>query len=188
VAEEFKVDVKDAFDPERQRKRRGPRQPNYGSNTGDADFNPHRVPFKKYFVDLAYKDILKDFEDHMLAARHGGTSSLIRERTAQQYKVKNDQDEDIRGTVVQAFLKQIAMKYGKQCWAIPINTTLSDIDAIWEMVKNTRVHEIDNQDVEFSLSVMLKAYPCNIMSVWIYVAVFRQGEDDDDDYDDDYGR
>ena len=56
------------------------------------------------------------------------------------------------------------------------------------MVKNTRVHEIDNQDVEFSLSVMLKAYPCNIMSVWIYVAVFRQADDDDDDFDDDYRR
>jgi len=41
------------------------------------------------------------------------------------------------------------------------------------------MHEIDNQDVEFSLSVMLKPYPCNIFSVWIYIAVFKDDDRND---------
>lgn len=67
---------------------------------GDSGFNPHRVPYEKYFASGAYKELLQDFEDHMLVARHGGTSSLIRDETAKQFGIKNDQDEDIRGTVV----------------------------------------------------------------------------------------
>lgn len=39
------------------------------------------------------------------------------------------------------------------------------------------MHEFDNQDVEFSLSVVLKGYPCNVISVWIYIAMFT------DDFD-----
>jgi len=34
------------------------------------------------------------------------------------------------------------------------------------------MHEYDNQDVEFSLSVQLTAYPNNVISVWIYVAMY----------------
>ena len=49
------------------------------------------------------------------------------------------------------------------------------------MVKNTRIHEIDNQDVEFSLSVKLRAYPCNVVSVWLYIAAFRNGDDEDEE-------
>lgn len=143
MLDEYKGDVKDMMDPSRQKRRRGPKQNMYGSNTG-KDFDPHQVPFKKYFIDRTIQNVLIDFEDYMLVARQGGTSSIIRAKTAEQYNKKNDHDEDIRSSVVQSFLKQISMKYGKQCWAIPINTTLSDIDAIWELVKNTRVHEIDN--------------------------------------------
>ena len=51
------------------------------------------------------------------------------------------------------------------------------MDNLWEMVKNTRIHEIDNQEIEFSLSVLLKPYPCNVVSVWIYIAAFRNGDD-----------
>ena len=67
----------------------------------------------------------------------------------------------------------------KKCWAIPLNCTLTNLEAIWEMLKNVRAHEIDSQDVEFSLSVMLSPYPCNVFSVWIYIAVFRDDIEDD---------
>lgn len=56
---------------------------------------------------------------------------------------------------------------------------LNSLEEVWEALKNTRMHEIDYQDVEFSLSVLLKAYPCNIYSVWIYIAVFRDSYDDE---------
>ena len=72
---------------------------------------------------------------------------------------------------------------------MPINCTLTSEEALWELVKNTRVHEIDNQDVEFSLSVKCKSYPCGVVSVWIYIAAFRTGYDEDvegDDYGDQY--
>lgn len=49
ITDDYEFGVKDAFDPERQRKRRG--QKNRRDN-GDPDFNPHTVPFQKYFVDL----------------------------------------------------------------------------------------------------------------------------------------
>jgi hypothetical protein len=118
------------------------------------------------------RSILVDFEDYAACARIGGTISKMREPT-------QEQDEDIRGTIVQQYLKEIAQKYRKTCWAIPINTTLTNLQQIWDLVKNTKMHEIDNQSIEFSLSVHLKAYPCNIMSVWIYLAVFRNGNDED---------
>lgn len=43
------------------------------------------------------------------------------------------------------------------------------------------MHEHDNQDVEFSLSVQLMAYSCNIISVWVYIAMFRDADGEDDD-------
>jgi len=36
---------------------------------------------------------------------------------------------------------------------------------------------------------MCKSYPCGVVSVWIYIAAFRAGYDDDleDGYNNDYG-
>jgi hypothetical protein len=58
-------------------------------------------------------------------------------------------------------------------------TLTSRIEDLWEIVKSTKVHEIDNQDVEFALSVMVRPYPCNIFSVWIYLSVFKDYLDDE---------
>ena len=101
MLDEYKGDVKDMMDPSRQKRRRGPKQNMYGSNTG-KDFDPHQVPFKKYFIDRTIQNVLIDFEDYMLVARQGGTSSIIRAKTAEQYNKKNDHDEDIRSSVVQS--------------------------------------------------------------------------------------
>ena len=60
----------------------------------------------------------------------------------------------------------------KICWAIPLNSNLTSLQNLWEKLKSTKLHAIDNQDVEFSLSVLVKPYPCNVFSVWIYVAYF----------------
>lgn len=74
---------------------------------------------------------------------------------------------------IQNELREIGNKDNKSIWAIPINATFTRFEEIWEHLKQTRMHEIDNSDVSFSLSVMLKPYPCNVFSVWIFIAVFR---------------
>ena len=107
-----------------------------------------------------------DFEEYMLQARRGGTNSRLRGGAAE--------DEDVQASLVQRTLADlVAGDRRKQFWAVPLNTTFSSQEAIWEMVKNTRAHEIDHQEVEFSLSVMLKPYPSNVFSVWAYIAVLR---------------
>lgn len=112
--------------------------------------------------------LLRDFEEYMLQARRGGTNSKFRVEGAPV-------DEDIQASLAQRTLAELAGAGGgrKQFWAVPLNTTFSSQESIWEMVKNTRAHEIDHQEVEFSLSVMLKAYPANVFSVWVYISVRR---------------
>ena len=134
----------------------------------------NNIIYKKYSLDQEKKKILVDFEDYMLYSRKGGTNSKLRPEG-------HDKDEDIRTHLVQEYIDIIAKDVRKKCWAIPINAPLSGLDDLWEALRTTRMHEIDNQDVEFSLSVMLRPYPCNIYSVWIYIAVFRDDLDDNDD-------
>lgn len=74
----------------------------------------------------------------MSCARIGGVNSAALDSDAK------NADEDIRGSIVQIFLKQIAGEYQKTCWAVPLNCTLTSEANLWEMVKNTRIHEIDN--------------------------------------------
>ena len=89
-------------------------------------------------------------------------------------------DEDIQASLVQRTLAELAGTADgrKHFWAVPLNTTFSSQESIWEMVKNTRAHEIDHQEVEFSLSVMLTPYPSNVFSVWVYIAVLRDAPAD----------
>lgn len=73
---------------------------------------------------------------------------------------------------------EIAAYHSKQVIAIPLNTTLgTNLSDVWELLKNTRMHELDLQEAEFSLSVSIKAYPSNIFSVWIYIACFKDRDD-----------
>jgi len=58
---------------------------------------------------------------------------------------------------------------GKKIYGFPINTTFTNLDALWEEVKNTGMHEIVGSNVEFVMSVFVFAYPCNVISVWIYM-------------------
>lgn len=161
LEDELKLNVQDNLNP----KQRGGRQSRYDQEI----FDQNRIIYEKYFVNKKLRNILIDFEDYASCARNGGTISKMRDES-------EDKDEDIRSSIVQEYLKEIASKYQKKCWAIPLNSSLISLDQIWEMVKCTRMHEIDNQSVEFSLSVMLKAYPSNVISVWIYLAVFTEQE------------
>lgn len=52
----------------------------------------------------------------------------------------------------------------------PINLCTSDMDTIVEAVHATGVHSSEAADVEFALAVHITAYPCNVLSLWIYIA------------------
>ena len=72
----------------------------------------------------------------------------------------------------------IAANHSKQVIAIPLNTTLgTKLTDVWDLLRNTRMHELDLQEAEFSLSVSIKSYPSNIFSVWIYIACFKDRDD-----------
>lgn len=83
----------------------------------------------------------------------------------------------------------MAEAQGKTVIACPLNVSLgSNLSEIWKAIEATKMHEIDIQDAEFSLSVMVKAYPCNVFSVWIYVACFKDELRDEQAEQDEYER
>lgn len=73
----------------------------------------------------------------------------------------------------------MAAFHQKKVFAVPLNCTLTSLESLWGVLKNARFHEIDSQDVEFSLSLMLKPYPSNVFSVWMFIAVFRDNFEDE---------
>lgn len=60
----------------------------------------------------------------------------------------------------------------KRCWGFPINTTFSSLEHLWKKISNTKIHTVNRQDVEFAMTVYIKAYPCNILSVWVFLAAY----------------
>lgn len=52
----------------------------------------------------------------------------------------------------------------------PLNFAYTRIEEIEEAVKGTGVHCYENPDAEFALAVYVHPYPCDIISVWVYVA------------------
>ncbi|RZF33113.1 hypothetical protein LSTR_LSTR011823 [Laodelphax striatellus] len=57
----------------------------------------------------------------------------------------------------------------KMC-GFPLNFAYTKIEDIEEAVKGTGVHCYESLDVEFALAVYVHPYPCDILSVWVYVA------------------
>lgn len=55
-------------------------------------------------------------------------------------------------------------------YGFPINVTFISLDQLWEEVKNTGIHNILSDNVQFILSVGIYPYPNNINSVWIYLS------------------
>lgn len=137
-------------------------------------WNKDEPVVQKFFVDFKKqgKTIMIDFEEFMLKARRGGIYSGLRP------KAEQGENEEIRGRMVQEYLESIPDEIGKNVWAIPINTSWTSESDIWEQVKNTRMHEIDSDECEFTLTVMIKPYSCNIFSIWIYVCVYTPKDDD----------
>jgi coiled-coil and C2 domain-containing protein 2A len=60
---------------------------------------------------------------------------------------------------------------GEDIYGFPLNMPYTDIDKIWQEVKHTDIHNIQNDDVEYVLSVAITPYPHFVLSVWVYVGV-----------------
>lgn len=45
----------------------------------------------------------------------------------------------------------------------------SDIHSVTEAVYATGIHTTDQPKVEFALAVYIHAYPCNVLSLWVYI-------------------
>ena len=50
--------------------------------------------------------------------------------------------------------------------------SFTSIETLWEEIKSTGLHQVEDRDAEFSLSVGVFPYPCGVFSVWIYIAAF----------------
>ena len=57
-------------------------------------------------------------------------------------------------------------------WGFPVNCTLTTLDNLWKLIELTKVHQVNRHDVEFSIAVIIEAYPANVMSVWVFLAAF----------------
>lgn len=57
-------------------------------------------------------------------------------------------------------------------WGFPLNCTFTNLDDLWEVVKTTRMYAVNRKDIEFALAVQVEAYPCTVLSVWIFLAAF----------------
>ena len=54
--------------------------------------------------------------------------------------------------------------------------TLIDANTIWEELKNTEIHLINDDAVKFCLEIRIFPYPHNVMSVWIFIAAIQEDE------------
>jgi hypothetical protein len=63
---------------------------------------------------------------------------------------------------------------GKESYGFPLNMPYVSIEQIWEEVRNTEIHNILNNDVDFALAVAITAYPNYVLSVWVYIGIIQK--------------
>jgi hypothetical protein len=65
----------------------------------------------------------------------------------------------------------------QRSWGFPINTNFKSVEDLWYLVRQTGMHAINKQDVEFAMAVHIKAWPCGILSVWVYLAAWTDKQE-----------
>ena len=103
-------------------------------------------------------------------ARHGATNSTLRSEA----RINADEDLDVNNLTHRIEQETASMAHGKKVWGFPINQSFVTMDQIWEEVKSTKLHKLQDKDAEFSVSVYVHPYPSNVLSVWLYVAAFTR--------------
>ena len=59
---------------------------------------------------------------------------------------------------------------GKKIFGFPLHFGYSSSQEILDAVSFSGIHENEHPDVEFSISVKVFPYPCNVFSVWVFLA------------------
>lgn len=110
--------------------------------------------------------ILASCEMNRKKARIGANYSSLRD--------KNAVDEDLNQLInrIQSQINQNAK--GMKSWGFPINVTFISLPLLWEEVKNTKLHLIEEDDAEFSFYVYVEPYSHNVMSVWFFLLVLTK--------------
>lgn len=112
------------------------------------------------------QETLDNCEIFMQQARKGATNSSLRgKQQNQQVNINMEQVNDHIQNTVNQYSK------GMTPWGFPLNMPFTSLEDIWQAVKATRIHDVDDRTAQFSLSVKVWGYPCNVLSVWIYICV-----------------
>ena len=56
----------------------------------------------------------------------------------------------------------------KQVFGVTLNFTYTDMESIEQRLKTTGVHQTTAEDVLFLLAVHCEAFPCGVVSVWVF--------------------
>jgi PREDICTED: coiled-coil and C2 domain containing 2A-like, partial len=56
----------------------------------------------------------------------------------------------------------------------PLNMAYQSIEAVTDTVFATGIHLIEGPKVDFALAVYLHPYPCNVLSVWVYIGALTK--------------
>jgi len=108
--------------------------------------------------------LLTTFESFKYKIRTSGRKSTVEEKN-HEYEQAMDELEKIKNEIVSE------LTGGREIYGFPLNMTYTDMNKIWEEVKNTDIHNILDNDVEFVLAVGVYPYDHYVLSVWVYVAV-----------------
>ena len=95
--------------------------------------------------------ILIDCEEWSKMARRGGNySELLEERKSQNEHI------DI-GSISIKLDKVAQQDQNKRVWGFPLNSTFTSLENLWQMVKTTKLHCVNRQDVEFGMAVYIES-------------------------------
>jgi len=123
----------------------------------------YRTKWERRFGDRLRNILLTSFESFKYRTRTTGTKSTM---TTGQNIAKSKEDID---QIKDDILNEVPE--GGDIYGFPLNMPFTDVERIWQEVKNTDIHNIQSDDVEYVLAVGAYAYDHFVLSVWVFVGV-----------------
>jgi hypothetical protein len=105
--------------------------------------------------------ILPEFESYCFNTRAGAMKSSMYSRDPKEHHLELTRIQDRVASVVGDV---------KNVYGFPLNIGFDSVDSVWEEVKNTDIHNIPDESIEFVLAVRVFEYPSFVCSVWVYIA------------------
>jgi hypothetical protein len=122
-----------------------------------------RPRYTKWNAELSRKvqPLLIEFELFACNTRRGAHRSTMNSENPEAHIVKVKQVQD-----------RVAEVFGdmRGVYGFPINKPFVNMESLWEEVRNTDLHNITDDNVEFVFAVSVVPYPNFVCSVWLYVA------------------